>query len=93
MTHTQKEWNKHFHELVIKPAKRAYTYRKKGIVPRFKCGDIIKYEKHNKIKGNTKQKIFVATGIDYSEEKIINGTKNSKMKFCQSLQRHSLEFI
>jgi hypothetical protein len=93
ITHTQKEWNKHFHELVIKPAKRAYTYRKKNIVPKFKCGDVIKYEKHNKVNGNTKQKIFVATGIDYLNESIRDNTKKSKMKFCHLLQRHSLEFI
>jgi hypothetical protein len=93
LNHTQKEWDRHFHELVIKPAKRTYTYRKNDIAPKFKCGDVIKYEKHNKIKGNTKQKIFVATEINNSKEKICCGTKSSQMKFCQSLQRHSLEFV
>jgi hypothetical protein len=93
MTHTQKEWDKHFHELVIKPAKMTYTYRKKGIVPKFKCGDIIKYEKYNKKNDNMKQEIFVADRVRYSSKTIGNGTKGSKMKFCHSLQRHSLEFV
>jgi hypothetical protein len=93
ITHTQKEWDKHFHELVIKPAKRTHTHKKSNIIPKFKCGDVIKYKKYEKIKNKTKQKLFVATSVKYSSERIESGTKCVNMKFCSSLQRHSLEFI
>jgi hypothetical protein len=93
-THTIDEWDKHFHELTIKPAKRAYTYRKQGIRSIFKCGDIIKYAKYNKVKDYTKTKIFVAASIDFFNNKIYeNDTQNVKMKFCHLIQSNSLEFI
>jgi hypothetical protein len=63
------------------------------IIPKFKCGDVIKYIKYNSTKGNTKQKIFIATSINYFSQRICNNTKNSKMKFCYSIQRKSLVFI
>jgi hypothetical protein len=93
-THTIDEWDKHFHELTIKPAKRTYTYRKQGIRLIFKCGDVIKYIKYNKTKDNTKTKIFVAEQINFANERIYkNNTQNVKMKFCHSIQSNSLEFI
>jgi hypothetical protein len=93
-THTIDEWNKHFHELKVKPAKRAYTYRKQRIRPIFKCGDVIKYIKYNKVKNNTKTKIFVAASIDFLDNTIYeNNTKGVKMKFCHLVQSNSLEFI
>jgi hypothetical protein len=93
-THTIDEWDKHFHELTIKPAKRAYTYRKQGIRPIFKCGDVIKYAKYNKVKDYTKTKIFVVASIDFFNNKIYeNDTQNVKIKFCHLIQSNSLEFI
>jgi hypothetical protein len=62
-THSKKECDRHCHELVIKPAKRTYTYHKYGIISPIHAGDTVKYEKKNKIKGNTKKEIFVATNI------------------------------
>ena len=52
-------------------------------------GDLIRYEKRNKIKGNTKLDTFVCTGVrfgkDDSEQTLSNGTKEKKMKFCSVL--------
>ena len=93
-THTKKECNKHFSELTVKPAKRIYTYHKKGIVSKFKCGDKVLYVKKNKIKGKTKRKVFVVEKIKISQEKLEhNGTKSSKMKFCKILESTSLQYI
>lgn len=94
ITHTQKETDRHFHELVIKPAKRTYTYHKQGIMPKFKCGDKVLYVKYNKIKGNTKRKVFIVEGLDINKERIIyNKTKNSKIKYCKILESKSLQYI
>lgn len=93
-THTKQECNKHFHELIVTSAKRVYTYHKYGIVPAFKCGDKVRYEKHNKIKGNTKRNVFVVEGVKVLEEKLCyGGTKNSKMKFCNILETKSLQYV
>ena len=93
-THTQKECDKHFHELVIKPAKRTYTFHKNGIVPNFKCGDKFKYEKHNKIKGNTKTGVFVCENVKISENKLYHdNTKCKDIKYCKLLNHNSIQFI
>ena len=93
-THNLNEWNNHFKKIIIKPAKRTYTYHKKEIRSLFKNGDKIKYEKKNKIKGNTKKEIFIAEGINFSEQNINhNKTKKAKFKYCRVLKSNSLVFI
>ena len=93
-THSQLECDRHFHQLEIKPAKRTYTFHKHNVVPKLKCGDVVKYYKKNKINGKVKRFVFLAQGINQSEEKVeYNNTKNAKMKFCTILQSNSLEFI
>ena len=78
------------HRIVIKPAKRTYTYHKEGRICPFHVCDTILYKKKNKIKGNTKTKVFVCTGInftkDYNEARLRDGTENKKMKFCKVLK-------
>lgn len=91
-THNQKKTDKHFHELEIKPAKRIYTFHKKGIVQKFKCGDVVKYYK--KIGNKEKSFVFVAEVIKQHKETIEHSaTKSAMMKFCQSKQRQSLVFV
>ena len=93
-THSKLECDKHFHELIIKPAKRIYTFHKNGIVPKFKCGDKFKYEKHNKIKGNIKTGVFVCEGIKINENKLRhNNTKSKDIKYCKLLNHDSLQFV
>ena len=92
LTHSQKELDKHIHELIIKPAKRTYTRHKQRIVSFFKCGDKVLYKKKNKIKGNTKQKVFIVESV--KQEKLeYNKTKNVKIKYCKLLKSNSLEYI
>ena len=94
ITHTKYECDNHFHELTIKPAKRIYTYHKNKIVSPFKVGDKVKYEKHNKIKGNAKTGVFIVDGLKISENKIIhNKTKNKLMKYCKLVNHNSLQFV
>lgn len=92
LIHSQKELNKHIHELEIKPAKRTYTRHKENIVSSFKCGDKVLYQKKNKIKGNTKQKVFIVEGVK-QERLDYNQTKSCKIKYSKLLQSNSLEYI
>ena len=93
-THTKLECDRHFHDLIIKPAKRTYTFHKNKIVPSFKCGDKIKYKKKNKIKGNIKTDTFICEGVKINENKLChNGTKNKEMKYCKILNRNCIQFI
>ena len=93
-THTKLECDKHFHGLKIVPAKRIYTFHKENIVPKFKCGDKFKYEKHNKIKGNIKTGVFICEGIKINQNKLChNSTKNKDIKYCKLLNHDSLQFI
>lgn len=95
-THTKKECDKHFHELEIIPAKRIYTFHKQNAIkniniknkynPPIHAGDVVKYEKANKIKGNTKSEVFIATRIDTSTRKIRNNTKSKLIKYCKPLK-------
>ena len=88
-THSEKEVQQMMHQIDIRPAKRTYTYHKEGYVCRFHIGDLIRYEKKNKIKGNTKLDTFICTGVrfgqDDGEQTLSNGTKEKKMKFCSVL--------
>lgn len=93
-THSQEELEKHLFKLAVKPVKRTYTIHKEGKKSKFKVGDKIKYIKKNKIKGNTKQKVFVAEGLDNSNNKIrYNKTKNCDFKYCSIIESNSLVFI
>ena len=93
-THTKLECDRHFHELVVKPVTRIYTFHKNKIVPNFKCGDKFKYKKHNKIKGNIKTGVFVCEGFKINQNKLCHsGTKNKDIKYCRLLNHDSLQFV
>lgn len=96
-THTEPECRRHFHELEIRPAKRTYTYRKAGLRQPLHPGDVIKYAKVRKTKGDIKTAIFVATSVSYSTESSDGSrqwhvdyydgkNKNVKVKFCKPLE-------
>lgn len=81
-------------KIVVKPAKRVYTSHKHNIVLCFHPGDIVKYEKHNKIKGNIKQDIFPIISIDLTNQSLYyTTTKNRRMKYCQRIKSGALQFI
>jgi hypothetical protein len=88
-THSEKECRQHIHEIEILPAKRTYTYHKdKNIVAPVHPGDMIRYEKKNKIKGNTKRMTFVAISVKMCGEGHItysDGNKSRKIKFCRPI--------
>lgn len=92
-THTEKEVQQFMHQIIIKPAKRTYTFHKEGIVCRFHAGDTIIYEKKNKIKGNIKRMIFVCTGIDVSNQKLAYNTKKKSMKYCKVIKAGCIPFV
>lgn len=89
-THLDKELQQLMHQIEIRPAKRTYTYHKDGRVCLFHVGDTILYKKKNKIKVNTKTKVFVCTGLkftaNYDNAKLCDNTKSKKMKFCKVLK-------
>ena len=104
--YSEKECNQLMRKLVIKPAKRTYTYRKEGLVPPLHPGDLVSYEKINKIKGNTKTLVFPAVSVEYSEVlrskkgakwverewKVgVDENKVRKAKFCRRLQSGCLQ--
>ena len=70
------------------------NFHKNGIVPSFKYGDKIKYEKKNKIKGNTKTDTFICEGVKVNRNKLCHsGTKNKNMKYCKILNHNCIQFI
>lgn len=81
-------------QLIVKPAKRTYTFHKEQKVAPIHSGDVVKYEKRNKIKGNIKTLIFVAEGINFTSGKVEhNATKNKKLKFCKRIQSGCLQYV
>ena len=97
-THTEAEAAEHFRKLVVKPARRTYTFHKEGRICPFHIGDMIRYEKKNKIKGNTKVDTFVCEGVhfakDENEAKVEHdGTKSKKMKFCRVLEAGCTPYV
>lgn len=95
-THTEKECRQHVAKIEIIPAKRTYTYHKNGLIAPIHTGDIVRYEKHNKIKRNTKFETFVATSVKMSGEGHIKyGDKcnSKKIKFCRPIGSGCLQVI
>ena len=96
-THSEKEVQQMMHRIDIRPAKRTYTYHKDGRICQFHIGDLIRYEKKNKIKGNTKLDTFVCTGVRFGrtdkEQKLSNDTKEKLMKFCSVLKSGSTPYV
>lgn len=96
-THTEKECRQHMQEIEILPAKRTYTYHKdKNIIAPAHPGDMIRYEKKNKIKGNTKRMIFVATSVEMCGEghiKYGDGNKSRKIKFCRPIESGCVQCV
>ena len=91
--HSKLESDRHFHSLEIKPAKRTYTFHKKGEVSPIHTGDLVRYEKYNKIKGNTKRGVFVATGIMMSTGHVGEGSKKKKFKYCRRIESGSTPYV
>ena len=80
--------------IVVKPAKRIYTTHKNGINTGFHPGDVIKYEKHNKVKGNIKKQIFVTVSVDWTNNALYyTPTKNRRMKFCRRISSGAIQYI
>ena len=97
-THTADECKKHFDSLTVKPARRTYTFHKKGCICPFHIGDKVRYEKKNKIKGNTKVETFICESIhfykDENKAKVEhNKTKSKRMKFCRVLEAGCTPYI
>ena len=107
-THSDKECNRLMHRLIIKPARRTYTYRKEGLVAPMRPGDLVEYRKVNKIKGNTKTMVFPAVSVEYSEVirskkgykwterewKVgVDENKVRKAKFCRYLSGGCLQTV
>ena len=93
VNHSAEECAAHLKSLAVKPAKRVYLAHRRGLWSDIHAGDAVKYEKRNKIKGNVKQNVFIATGISILEGKIKSGTKSRKTKFCYLLNRGCIPFI
>lgn len=94
--HPKKETQQMIHRLVIEPAKRTYTFHKQGLVAPFHCGDIVRHEKFNKVKGNTKRDTFVALSVRFSAGGHIGyGEKNGtrKFKFCHPIASGCLQIV
>lgn len=77
-------------QVIVKPAKRVYTLEKSI----FHVGDIVKYEKHNKINKKIKIDKFIVLSIDNSNKSLYySPTKNRRMKFCQRIRSGAIQFI
>ena len=95
-THTQKETNKHFHSLRVKPAKRIYTYHKTGFISPFKCGDTV-YCSYKNINKKELQLTFTCFKVKIRPCKVNTLSDKDKheynMKNCILLKKGSLSFI
>lgn len=81
-------------KVVVKPAKRVYTSHKDKIVSGFHSGDVVKYEKHNKVKGNTKKDVFTVIGVKMTDQTLFYTiTKSRRIKYCQRIKSGALQFI
>ena len=75
-THSEKEVQKLMHNIEIQPAVRTYTYHKQKLVAPCHPGDIVRYEKRNKIKRNIKTMIFAAASVRCPE--VVRSKNSSK---------------
>ena len=70
------------------------TAHKNNIVSGFHPGDVVKYEKHNKLKGNVKQDVFPVVSVDAPKSALYyTTTKNRRMKYCQRIKSGTIQFI
>lgn len=92
--HGNKAAQKHLSELTANSSKRIYTFHKNGLIAPIHPGDVVRYEKCNKIKGNTKTSIFIADSLNLSSGKVCHdGTKNKKLKYCKRIRSGCLQYI
>ena len=95
-THTKLECDRHFHELEIRPARRTYTFRKKGLKLVARPGDKVAYTKKNKTYGNTKHKIVIAEKVRHDDEggyvEYANG-KSFKSIYCKPVGSGCVQYI
>ena len=78
----------------VKPEKRIYTSHKYDVVSGFHPGDVVKYEKRNKVKGNVKQDIFPIVSVDTTNLSLYyTTTKNRRMKYCRRIKSGAIQFI
>ena len=92
----EKQTQQIMHKIVIEPARRTYTFHKQKLIAQCHCGDIIRYEKYNKVKGNTKRDTFVAISVTMDTDGHIGyGDKNGtrKFKFCHPIASGCLQII
>lgn len=101
-THTAAECTKHFSELEIVSAKRIYTYHKLGLIPDIRPGDVVRYEKHNKVRGNTKKATVAASSVSYKQENsgsfewhVSYGEwrQNFKAKYCHRISSGCIQTV
>lgn len=92
-THTELECRQHIHQLIIKPAKRTYTFHKQQLIAPIHAGDKVKYKKINKINKKTKSSIFIVDGVNMSENKVCHGTQNKQLKYCQRIESGCIPYI
>ena len=95
-THSQGEIKQLFHKLLVKPAKRVYTYHKNNFISPFKCGDVVCYSKKTN-SGIIDEFIFFCTSV-----KIRNNSNNVlvdtngreyNIKYCFLKNSDSLVFV
>jgi hypothetical protein len=82
--YSQEDSNKLFNSLIVRPAKRIYTYHKKKKISPFKCGDIVK----------THLGVLIINRVRVSDNTI--GYKDNKtlnFKYCTLLKSESLVFM
>ena len=75
-----------------------WYFDKKGCICPFHIGDKVRYEKKNKIKGNTKVETFICESIHFYKDKNKakvehNKTKSKRMKFCRVLEAGCTPYI
>lgn len=96
-THTPLECARHMHNLMVKPAKRTYTYHKYGKNIRIHAGDKVRYQKES----NTDciVMVFVAKKIEVNKDDIDktkvrhDGAKCKRLQYCRVVDVGCLPFV
>lgn len=91
--HTELECRQHIHQLVIKPAKRTYTFHRQQLIAPIHAGDKVMYKKINKTNKKTKSLIFIVDSVDMSNNKACHGTQNKRLKYCQRIESGCIPYI